>query len=66
MHLDEIHIKFLQERYQKNLKIIVSEDPENPCMKVGVAFIINKKLIEPEEIKKYILTPGRVMVLKVK
>ena len=65
-HLDEIHTKSLQERYQKNLKIIVSEDPENPRTKAGVAFIINKKLIEPEEIKTYILTPGRAMVLKIK
>jgi hypothetical protein len=44
----------------------VSEDPDNPRARAGIAFIINKKLIEPEEIKTHVLTPGRAMILKIK
>jgi len=45
---------------------IVSEHLENPRTKAGVRFMINKKLIDPEEIKTYELIPGRAMVLEIK
>ena len=66
MHLDQDMTEQLQTRFKKNLTIIVSEHLENPCVKAGVGFMINKKLIDPEEIKTYELIPGRAMVLEIK
>ena len=65
-HLDEEMTTTLQTRYEKNLKIIVSAHPTRPRAKAGIAFILNKKLLNPEEIKQYELIPGKVLMLNIK
>ena len=65
-HLDQNMIEQLQLRYEKNLVIRVSQHPTQPHAKAGVAFVINKKLINPNEITTYEIIPGRAMFLKLK
>jgi len=65
-HLDQAMTERLQETFKKNLKIIISAHPENPCAKVGVGFVINRQLLEPNKIETYKLIPGKAMILKIK
>ena len=65
-HLDETMTERIQTLYEKNLEIIVSANPESPRARAGVAFIINKWLISPEEIETHELIPGRAQTLKIK
>ena len=65
-HLDREMIEQLQDRYQKNLVIHASPHPTQPRAKAGVAFIINKKLINLEEIKIHEIIPGRALILCMK
>jgi hypothetical protein len=52
--------------FGKNLDILTLEDPSTPRSKAGVAFVINKVLINPKKIKMYELVPGRALLLKIK
>jgi len=65
-HLDQAMMERLQETFKKNLKIIISAHPENPHAKAGVGFIINRQLLEPDEIETYELIPSKAMILKIK
>jgi len=65
-HLDQAMMERLQETFKKNLKIIISAHPENLCAKAGVGFVINRQLLEPDEIETYELIPSKAMILKIK
>jgi len=65
-HLDQDMTGQLGRNYEKNLKILNSAHPENPRATAGVGFIINRKLIEPDEMEMHELIPGRVAILKIK
>jgi len=65
-HLDEGMTERLKSLYQKNLKIVVSAHPESPHARAGVAFIINKQLIDPEELETHELILGRALTLNMK
>ncbi|KAI0303267.1 Endonuclease/exonuclease/phosphatase, partial [Russula brevipes] len=65
-HLTQGRLKTLCTRYKKNLEIITSADPEAPGRKAGVAFVIDKNKIDPEEITTRALIPGRALWLKLK
>ena len=56
----------LRETFNKNLEILVSEDPMAPTSTAGVAFVINKALISPMRITAHELVPGRAFLLKIK
>jgi hypothetical protein len=57
-HLDMDRIEQIREVFSKNLEIITSEDPENPTSCAGIAFVINKTLLDPRELSTYELHPG--------
>ena len=65
-HLDQNMLEQVQKAFKKNLKIIASEHPTNPRAKAGVAFMINKKLINPDKIISCELILGRALMLKIK
>ena len=65
-HLDQNMLEQIQTTFKKNLTIIASSHPTNPRAKAGVAFMINKKLINPDEITTHELIPGRALMLKIK
>lgn len=64
-HLDQAMTEQLQSNFHKNLEIFTSAHPTSPRARAGVAFVLNKKLIKPENTKTYELIPGRVMILRV-
>lgn len=65
-HLDQNMTELLGENFKKNLIILNSAHPDNPQASAGVSFVINKQLIEPEELEMHELIPGRVALLKIK
>jgi exonuclease III len=65
-HLDQSKTRQVRECFNKNLKIITLEHPEDPTGQAGVAFIINKMLLNPKEFSAQELYPGRAIMLKIK
>jgi exonuclease III len=65
-HLDENKTRQVRECFNKNLEIITSEDPEDPTGRAGVAFVINKTVLNPKEVTTQELHPGRALLLKIK
>jgi hypothetical protein len=65
-HLDQGMTDQLGENFEKNLKILNSAHPDNPRATAGVGFVINRQLIEPDEIEMHKLIPGRAAMLKIK
>jgi exonuclease III len=65
-HLDQELITNLHEVYSKRLMIHNSEWEYAPRSSTGVAFTINRELINPSEIEITNLIAGRVIALKIK
>ena len=65
-HLDQDMTEQLGRNFEKNLKILNSAHPDNPRATAGVGFVINKQLIDPDEIEMHELIPGRAAILKIK
>ena len=65
-HLDQDMTEVLGRNFEKNLMILNSAHPDNPRATAGVGFVINKQLIEPDEIEMHELIPGRAAMLKIK
>ena len=49
--------------YQRRLTIINSQGSDNPSGSAGVAFVINKEIINPENIQTHTLIPGRAVFI---
>jgi len=65
-HLDQNMTEELGTSFEKNSKILISAHPDNPQALAGVGFVINKQLIEPDELDLYELIPRRAAILKVR
>ena len=65
-HLDEHLLQQINTCFGTRLEIIPSMPPENPRATAGVAFVINKTMLQPRETKTYELIPGRATALKIK
>ena len=65
-HLEPALLHNIHECFGKRLKILNSQDPDNPRASAGVAFVINKKLIAPKEIRLHELIKGRAIALNIK
>jgi len=65
-HLDQNLLEQVNSCFGKNLEIINSALPNNPCASAGVAFVINKALICPKDLLVTELVPGRAMMIKLK
>ena len=65
-HLDPTRLQDVISCFGRRLEIITSQHPDNPRATAGVAFIINKALINPREYTLYELQPGRAAALKIK
>jgi len=66
MHLDQEKTRQVCECFSKNLEIIILEDLDDPTGKAGVAFVINKTVLNPRELKTKELHPGWALLLKIK
>jgi len=65
-HLDQQMAEQLGRNFEKNLKILNSADPDNPQATAGVSFIINRQLIDPDEMEMHKLILGRAAILKIR
>ncbi|KAH9049817.1 Endonuclease/exonuclease/phosphatase, partial [Lactarius deliciosus] len=65
-HLDNDLLENIHTCFGKRLQVINSHLPMNPRTSAGVAFVINKALIVPRELKVYKLIEGRALALGVK
>jgi hypothetical protein len=65
-HLDQTMTDQLHSKYEKNLEILILAHLTSPHVKVGMGFILNKKLIKPDNIKTYELILGRAMIIQIK
>jgi len=65
-HLDQVMTENLGKIFEKNLKILNSANPDSPRASAGVGFVINKQLIDPDEMEMHELIPGRAAILKIK
>jgi exonuclease III len=65
-HLNQQMTDQLRETFSKNLEILASEDPTAPTSTAGIAFVINKALINPTKITAHELVQGRALLLKIK
>ena len=65
-HLDEDLLNRVTQCYGKRLTLITSFDPDSPRASAGVAFVINKRLIQPNKITVFELYEGRALALKIK
>ena len=63
-HLDQDLLNQVNECYGRRLIILLSQDPDSPCTSAGVAFVINKRLINPDNIKVFELIKGRALAIK--
>ena len=63
-HLDEQNTQAITQAFGKRLRIINSQPEENPRASAGVAFILNKDLIEIEKIDTYELVKGRAIAIR--
>jgi hypothetical protein len=66
MHMSQEITKQIRECFSRNIDVIVSEDPTTPTSKAGIAFVLNKALINPQQIMSHELIPGRALCLKIK
>ena len=65
-HLDHDLLSQVIQCYGKHLTLISSPDPTSPCASAGVAFAINKRLLNPSKITIFELVEGRALALKIK
>ena len=65
-HLDDDCLNEVLSIFGHKLTIITSPDPASPHASAGVAFVINKKFIKPNEITFHELHKGRALAIKMK
>ncbi|KAJ7198932.1 Endonuclease/exonuclease/phosphatase, partial [Mycena haematopus] len=62
-HLSAVRHAGIQNLFGRRLEIIFSEDPETPNAR-GLAFVINKEMLNTDNIQIWEIAPGRAMVIK--
>ena len=66
MHLDKEWLMEVRGCYKSSLTIYNSQNPENPMGSAGVAFVLNKALIAPTDLKIHTLVQGRAIGMTIK
>lgn len=65
-HLTQEHEMQIESLYSRRLKVINSRDPFRPGNSAGVAFILNKEIINTTETEITEIIPGRALVMSIK
>ena len=63
-HLDEQNMRAIIKAFDKRLRILNSQPEENPRASAGVAFVLNKDLVDAEKVETDELIKGRVIAIK--
>ena len=64
-HLDDQNIEAIHQALGKRLMIINSQLERNPRASAGVAFALNKDLIDTTKVTSYVLIRGRAIAIKI-
>ena len=62
-HLTEAHSRHIESLFGRHLYVLNSAHPDNPGSTAGVAFVINKELVNTHSITTTELIPGRALAL---
>jgi exonuclease III len=62
-HLDQDSAAQFNNVFGHRLKPFFSAHPDEPTSTAGVAFVLNKKFVDTENIKEYQLIPGRALTI---
>jgi exonuclease III len=65
-HLDEKHKAEVDSLFARAIKIEFTPDAIAPSARAGLAFVLNKNLVETEDVQKTVIVPGRAMILDMK
>ncbi|KAK7007332.1 hypothetical protein R3P38DRAFT_3212320 [Favolaschia claudopus] len=65
-HLDDNHKTDIDNLFGRAIRLEFTPDEEAPAARAGVAFIMNKNLVDTEGIKTIEIIPGRAMLLEMK
>ncbi|KAG2752631.1 DNase I-like protein, partial [Suillus brevipes Sb2] len=65
-HLCPDHQLQIENIYSRRLTVLNSSDPERPGSSAGIAFVLNKEVIDTSNAQIKVLVPGRAAVLSVK
>lgn len=63
-HLDEQNTRAIIKAFDKRLRILNSQPEENPRASAGVAFVLNKDLVDAEKVETDELIKGRAIAIK--
>ncbi|KAI0038512.1 DNase I-like protein [Auriscalpium vulgare] len=65
-HLTDPHVDSLRDMYRNSFVIHNSADPDRPSRSAGVAFVINKAMVNTGAIATHVIIPGRALALEIK
>jgi exonuclease III len=65
-HLLPEHEAQIESLYSKRIRVLNSRDPFRPGNSAGVAFVINKEILNADDLKTHEIIPGRASVLRLK
>ncbi|KAG1844407.1 Endonuclease/exonuclease/phosphatase [Suillus tomentosus] len=65
-HLLPEHEEQIETLYSKRIKVLNSRDPLRPGNSAGVAFVVNKEILDPNDLKTIEIIPGRALALRIK
>ncbi|KAG1844914.1 hypothetical protein C8R48DRAFT_750812 [Suillus tomentosus] len=65
-HLLPEHEAQIETLYSKRIKVLNSRDPLCPGNLAGIAFVINKQIFDPNDLKTTEIIPGRALALRIK
>ncbi|KAK0495621.1 Endonuclease/exonuclease/phosphatase, partial [Armillaria luteobubalina] len=64
-HLNDERRETIEKIFPK-LRVMISEDPEQPTAKAGIALILNRHLTNWDSVEKRVIVPGRAMMVRIK
>jgi ribonuclease HI/exonuclease III len=64
-HLDDDDMEMIGNLYGRRLEVIASRDPDRPTQSAGVAFVLNKDVIEVSNVVVTEIVPGRALLIDI-
>ncbi|KAJ7141072.1 hypothetical protein C8R44DRAFT_604515 [Mycena epipterygia] len=65
-HLDDAHKIDIDNLFGRVIRVEFSPDEEAPTARAGLAFVLNKNVVETENVQAREIIPGRAMILEMK
>jgi ribonuclease HI/exonuclease III len=64
-HLCADDMRTINDLYTRRLEVVASKDPDRETQSAGVAFVLNKDVIETDDIEVTEIIPGRALLLSI-